>query len=123
MPGQLVKSVLAVFLGIASFFLGFAVGEPLGVTVAFIVIAVYYVLAQLFLSRGNRSALPGDWLIILLLNGTLIVTAILILLIEPDTKWHAVVVLISISSSLLGAGIAGWLARRSHTNHEPEDGR
>ncbi len=105
------KKTIALVLGIVSFFLMFAVSENFGVPIGFIFIGIYYLLSQFFLSRGNARALHEDWPLILLLNAALIVTAILILLIEPDTKWHSIVVAVSIVCSVIGASIASWLAK------------
>ena len=105
------KKIAALILGIISFFLMFAVGEPFGISIAFVVIGIYYLLSQFFLSHGNANALYEDWQIILLLNTALIVTAVLILLIEPDTKWHSIIAVISIVCSVIGAWIASWLAK------------
>ena len=107
------KKIIAFILGLISFFLFFALGEELGIKVAFLGICIYYFISQYFLSRGNPQALFKDWLIILLLNATLIVTAVLTLLIEPNAKWQSVVVVISIMSSVIGAGLAAWLAKKS----------
>ena len=105
------KKIAALVLGIISFFLMFALGEELGVTVTFIITGIYYFLSQFFLSRGNTRALYEDWPLILLLNAALIVTAALVLLIEPDTKWHSVIAVISIVCSVIGASLAAWLAK------------
>ena len=104
------KKIIALILGIISFFLGFAVGETFGVAAAFIVIGIYYLFSQFFLSRGNPRALHEDWSLILLLNAALIVTAVLILLIEPDAKWQSIVAAISIVCSVIGAGLAALLS-------------
>ena len=106
------KKIIALILGIISFFLMFALGETFGVSVAFIAIGIYYLLSQYFLSRGNNRALHEDWPLILLLNAVLIVTAVIILLLEPDTKFHSVVAVISIVCSIVGAGIAARLANK-----------
>ena len=105
------KKIIALILGVISFFLMFVLGESFGVTTAFIVIGIYYLCAQFFLSRGNARALYEDWLLVLLLNATLIVTAVMILLIEPDTKWHSIIAVISIVCSVIGAKISAWLAK------------
>jgi len=105
------NKIIAFILGITSFFLMFALGETFGVGVAFIAIGIYYLFSQFFLSRGNPRALYEDWSLILLLNAALIVTAILIILIEPDTKWHSIAAVISLVSSVIGAGIAAWFAK------------
>jgi len=106
------KKLVALILGIISFFLMFALGESFGVPVAFIAVGIYYLLSQFFLSRGNARALYEDWPLILFLNAALIVTAIIVLLIEPDAKIHSIVAVISIVCSAIGAGIAAWLARQ-----------
>ncbi|MCB0265698.1 MAG: hypothetical protein KDH95_21740 [Calditrichaeota bacterium] len=106
------KKIVALILGIVSFFLMFAVGEPFGIYIAFIVIGIYYLLSQFFLSLGNPRALYEDWQLILILNAALIATAILILFIEPDTKWHSIIAIISIVCSAIGARIAAWLAKK-----------
>ena len=104
------KKIIALTLGAISFFLMFALGETFGVPTAFIAIGIYYLFSQFFLSRGNNRALYEDWPLIILLNTALIVTGIMILLLEPDTKFHSIVAVISIVCSVVGAGIAAWLA-------------
>ncbi|MBT8121336.1 MAG: hypothetical protein KJO10_02280 [Gammaproteobacteria bacterium] len=105
------KKITALILGIISFFLMLELGEIFGDSIAFIAVGIYYLLAQFFLSRGNTRALYKDWSLILILNAALIVTAVLILLIEPDAKYQAIVAVISIVCSIIGAGIAAWLAK------------
>ena len=107
------KKIIAFILGLISFFLMFALGEGLGINVAFLGIGIYYLISQYFLSRGNPQALFKDWLIILSLNATLIVSAVLVLLFEPNAKMQSLVVVISIMSSVIGAGLAAWLAKKS----------
>ena len=105
------NKIIAFILGITSFFLMFALGETFGVGVAFIAIGIYYLFSQFFLSRGNPRALYEDWSLILLLNAALIVTAVMVLLLETDAKIHSIVAVISIVCSVIGAGIAAWLAK------------
>ena len=105
------KKITALFLGIISFFLMMELGEIFGVVIAFIAVGIYYLVAQFFLSRGNTRALYSDWPLILMLNAALILTAILVLLIEPDAKYTAIVVVISIACSVIGAGLAAWSAK------------
>ncbi len=107
----MVKKVLAVILGILSFFLMFAVGEPFGITAALVAVGIYHFTCQLVLSWGNSRALYDDWTLLLLLNAAMIVTAVLVLILEPDTKWKAVVVIVSLGSSMLGLAIAAALAK------------
>lgn len=106
------KRITALILGLISFFLMFPIGESFGVHVAFIGIGFYYLISQYFLSRGNPHALFKDWPLILRLNSTLIVTAVLILILEPDAKIQSIVVVISFLFSLIGAGIAARLAKK-----------
>jgi hypothetical protein len=106
------KKVIAVSLGILSFFLLMLLGEEYGVAIAFIATGIYYLISQFFLSRGNARALYEDWFLILILNSTLFFVALLILLIEPHAKYTAVVAVISLASSILGAGIAALLASK-----------
>ena len=106
------KKIVAIFLGVISFFLMLEVGESFGAPVGFLTIGVFYLVSQFFLSRGNARALPEDWPLLLSLNAVLIVTAILILIIEPDAKWTAIVAVVSILCSAIGAGLAGLLAKK-----------
>ena len=108
----MVKKLIAVILGFFSFFLLMFLGEEYGVTIAFIATGIYYLISQFFLSRGNTRALYQDWWLILFLNAALIMVAVLILLIEPDAKYTAVVAVISFVSSVAGAGIAALLANK-----------
>ena len=105
------KKIIAFILGLISFFLLFALGEGFGINVAFLGIGVYYLISQYFLSRGNPQALFKDWLIILLLNSTLIVAAILVLFFEQTEKMQSIAVVISTVSSVIGAGIAAWSSK------------
>jgi hypothetical protein len=109
------KKIIAFILGLISFFLMFALGEGLGIGAAFLGIAIYYLISQYFLSRGNPQALFKDWLIILILNSVLLVTSVLVLIIEPgeSEKMQSLVVIISLASSILGAGIAAMLAKKN----------
>ena len=104
------KKIIALILGIISFFLMFTLGETYGAPTAFIAIGNYYLFSQFLLSRGNNRALYEDWPLILLLNAALIVTAVMILLLEPDTKFHSLAAIISVVCSVTGAGIAAWLS-------------
>ncbi len=106
------KKISAFILGVISFFLMFALGESFGVAVAFLAIGIYYLAFQFLLSRGNSRALYEDWSLVFLLNAVLIVTALMVLILEPETKWHAIVVVISICCSIAGAGIAALLAKK-----------
>ena len=106
------KKIIAFILGLISFFLMFALGEGFAMNVAFFGIGIYYLISQYILSRGNPNALFKDWSIILSLNATLIVTAVLVLLFEPNAKMQSIVVVISISASVIGAGLAAWFAKK-----------
>jgi lipoprotein signal peptidase len=105
------KRVIAVFLGIISFPLLMFVGEEFNVATAFILTGFYYLVAQFFLSRGNPRALYEDWPLMLFLNAALIVVAVLILIIEPDAKYTAIVAVISMAGSAVGAWIATMRAK------------
>ena len=107
----MVKKITAVILGVVAFFLMFAVGETFGAPIGLGFVAVYFLFSQLFLSRGNDRALYEDWPLMLLLNAAVIVTAVMILFIEPDAKWTSVVAVISIAGSVIGAGVAAWFAK------------
>jgi uncharacterized membrane protein YjjP (DUF1212 family) len=87
-------------------------GEEFSVTTAFVATGIYYLFSQFLLSRGNPRALYEDWPIILFLNSALIAVAALILLIEPDAKYTAIVAVISLGSSVFGAWIATLLAKK-----------
>lgn len=106
------KPVIAFLLGIVPFFLLFALGETFGMGAAFSGIGIFCFICQFFLSRGNPHALFGDWRIILALNAVLIASAVLVLLIEPNAKWQSIVAVISIISSVFGAGLAAFFARK-----------
>ena len=106
------KKIIAFILGLISFFLMFALGEGFGINVAFFGIGIYYLISQYFLSRGNPHALFKDWSIILSLNATLIITAVLILIFEPNAKIQTIVTVISIIYSFIGAGLAAWFAKK-----------
>jgi hypothetical protein len=108
------KKIIAFILGFLSFFLMFILGEGIGIYAAFIGMGIYYLISQYFLSRGNPQALFKDWLIILSLNSTLIVASVLILFVEQSGKMQSLIVIVSTVSSVAGAGLAAWLAKKSN---------
>ena len=82
------KKVLAFFLGVVSFFMMFAIGEPLGAAAAFTALGIYYFICQLLLSRGNTRAIYRDWPLIFSLNAVMIVTAAMVLMILMKSSLH-----------------------------------
>jgi hypothetical protein len=73
------KLSVALLLGLISFGLFMFIGEALqssrgdaGLVKAFILMAAYFFICQLLLSRGNRDAYRKDWLIMLALDATLL---------------------------------------------------
>ena len=108
------RKIIAFILGIISYFLMFALGEPFGLNIAFLGISIYFFVSQYFLSRGNPQALFHDWSIILSLNAVLIVTSIHVLLFESNAKMQSLIVVVSIVSSVMGAGLAAWLAKKNN---------
>jgi hypothetical protein len=114
------KIIAALVLGIVSFFLMFLIGEEVSVGAGYGFVGVYYLICQFILSRDSSRPLVEQWLVILALNAALIVTSILVLLIEPDTKYHALVAVVSLLASVLGATAAGWRTRRSYSGTPPQ---
>ena len=51
------KKVIAVILGVFSFFVMMFLGEEFGVATGFTATGIYYLIAQFILSRGNTRAL------------------------------------------------------------------
>jgi len=83
------KELTAFLLGLISFPLFFAIGEPLlsnyggaGLTATFVVMAIYFFVCQFFLSRGNPGALFKDWPIMLGLDATQLIMLFLVVLLE-----------------------------------------
>jgi len=76
------KLLLALCLGFLSFFLFIFVGESMPLPAALVLMAVYFSICQFLLSRGKMDAYRKDWPVMLALDATVFVLAIIIALVE-----------------------------------------
>ena len=116
------KALIAFILGLFSFLLLFAIGEPLsyyygnvGSAVAFILMAAYFFICQFFLSRGNPDAFLKDWPTMLALDAVLLLSLIPMALSETQEVVLAQgsgVLLSCCGGTLAGAFVASKVARR-----------
>jgi hypothetical protein len=86
---QIPRALVAVFLGILSFFLMFIIGEPAshqlgnaGLVLMFILMAAYFFLCQFRLSRGNPNAYRKDWPVMVALDATWIIAGFIMIMSE-----------------------------------------
>jgi len=120
------KILVAFVLGLFSFPLLFLLGEgmqiPPGIPAAqyigwgifIIVFGGYFFISEYFLSRGNPQALWKDWPVVLALTATLIVTAVIAFMVEPNRSaamGTVVIVIFAMVCSLAGAALAARVAR------------
>ncbi len=107
-PGQ------AVLLGVASFFPWLFLGETVGLVPAFIFVAVYYFVAQLFLSRGRARAYATDWTTMLALDASTFVVAIISTAVENRgvLVTQTIPLLISVVGGTFAGAVAAALAAR-----------
>lgn len=109
------KSLLALGLGFLSFFLYIFVGETVGGFAAFILMAAYFSICQFLLSRGNVDAYRKDWLIMLALDATFLVSVLIMVLVEKREVILAQgpgVLISCCGGTYAGAVVASLIARR-----------
>jgi hypothetical protein len=109
------KLWLAFGLGILSFIVLMIVGEGAGFVAALITLALYYIVCQFFLSRGNADAWRKDWRIMLTLDAAMFFTvAIMAWAEKPEVLLsQGSGILISVcGGTFAGAAIASLFARR-----------
>jgi hypothetical protein len=102
-------------LGLISFLLFMFFGETFGLLAAFVVLIVYFFLCQLLLSRGHAGAHKEDLGVMLALDATMIVCAILVICFERlSVVVSQVPVMLGASwvGTYLGAAVASRTARR-----------
>jgi hypothetical protein len=108
------KMLIAVILGLFSFFLMFFLGEGWGYYALFIGMGAYFLIAQYFLSRGNRQALRKDWPLIIALNFTLLSATIICLVVEPNKGAKLATLclaILAVACFYVGAALAARTAR------------
>jgi FtsH-binding integral membrane protein len=76
------RLLIALCLGIISFFLSIFLGESIPPFAALILVAAYFLICQFLLSRGRVDAYRKDWPIMLALDATVFVSVIIIALVE-----------------------------------------
>jgi hypothetical protein len=118
------KPIVAFILGAFSFFLSFAIGEPLiyqfgntGLIPTFVILMAYFFICQFFLSRGNPAVFQKNWATMLALDG---VPLLLVVYIGVQWENHGAVfwtqglgiLVSSLGGTLAGAVVASIKARR-----------
>ena len=109
------KLLLAFCLGFLSFFLFIFVGETMPLFAAFILMAAYFSICQFLLSRGKVDAYRKDWPVMLALEATVLVQAIVIALAEKREVFLSQglgLLLSSCGGTYAGAVVASLIARR-----------
>jgi hypothetical protein len=109
------KLLLALGLGFLSFFLYIVVGETMPLFVALILIAVYFSICQFLLSRGKVDAYRKEWRVMLALEATVFVQAIIIALAEKRDVFLSQglgLLFSSCGGTYAGAVVASLIARR-----------
>jgi cell division protein FtsW (lipid II flippase) len=111
------KPIAALILSAFSFFLSFAVGEPLtyrfgdtGLIPTLVILAAYFFVCQFFLSRGNPAVFRKNWPSMLALN---FVPLVLVIIIGVQWENHGAVFWtqgLGFLASSLGGTLAGALA-------------
>jgi hypothetical protein len=121
---EIAKAIVALFLGAFSFFLGFAIGEPLtykfgdtGFIPTFAILLAYFFVCQFALSRGNPAVFKKNWANMLALD-----TVPLLVVAYLGVQWenHGAVfwtqglgfLVSSLGGTLAGAVAASLAARR-----------
>jgi hypothetical protein len=110
------KMLIAVILGVLSFFLMFFLGEVFGDYAAFIGIGAFFLSSQYFLSRGNPQALRKDWPLIIALNFTLLSATLICLVVEPNKGAKLATLclaVLAVACSYAGAALAAWQKGKS----------
>jgi hypothetical protein len=120
------KMGIAIGLSVVSFLMFFAVGESSSKVnsdwtqagIMAVVMGLFFLVAQYFLSRGNPRAVRTDWWLILCLNSILILSALIAAVVEPNKGAVLQVALVAASGvvcAYAGAAIAARAARRRAT--------
>lgn len=110
------KVLLTFFLGLFSFVVFMFVGETAGLPAAFAALSVYFFLCQFFLSRNHADAHRKDWRIMLLLDGVMLVSVLIMVAVE---KWDVILsqgpgmLLSTCGGTYAGAVVASVTAKRT----------
>ena len=109
------KVAITFLLGLFSFLVFMFVGESAGLPAAFAALSVYFFLCQFFLSRNHPDAHRKDWRIMLLLDGVMLVT---VLIMVAGGNWDTVLtqgigaLLSTCGGTYAGAVVASVTAKR-----------
>ena len=109
------KLLLALCLGILSFFLYIFLGESMPLFAALILTAAYFLICQFLLSRGKVDAYRKDWPVMLALEATVFVLVTIIVLVENREVFLSQglgLLLSSCGGTYAGAVVASLIARR-----------
>ena len=110
------KVVITFFLGLFGFFVMMFVGETAGLPAEFAALSVYFFLCQFFLSRNHPDAHRKDWRIMLLLDGVMLVT---VLIMVKSENWDTILsqgigaLLSTCGGTYAGAVVASVTAKRT----------
>jgi uncharacterized membrane protein len=110
------KVAITFFLGLFSFLLFMFVGESAGLPAAFAALSVYFFLCQFFLSRNHADAHRKDWRVMLLLDGVMLVT---VLIMVTGGNWDTILsqgigaLLSTCGGTYAGAVVASVTAKRT----------
>jgi hypothetical protein len=115
------KKMVAFFLALLSFPLMF-IGESIGLSAMFSVLAVYFFICQFLLSRGHPDAWRSDWLTMLILDAAILGSVVIMVLVEKRQTVFAQapgMLLSCFGGTLVGAFVASWAARRAAGRRSP----
>ena len=110
------RIVIAFFLGVIGLFVGFGVGEGIGLVVMGVALGAYFCLCQFLLSRKNANAYRKDWPIMLALDAAWLAMFIVMILVanRADILTQGPAMLLgACGGTYLGAVVASLAARRT----------
>ena len=109
------EKFVALFLALLSFPIIF-IGETIGLSAMFVVMAVYFFVCQFLLSRRHPDAWRRDWLTMLILDAVILGTVVLMVVAEKRQTVFAQapgMLLSCLGGTIAGALVATWTARRA----------
>jgi hypothetical protein len=110
------RVLVALLLGLLSFFLMMVIGESVGLFAAFCSLTVYFFICQALLSRGNSDAVRSDWRLMLALNAVILLSVFIMVLVEKRQmilSQGSGLLLSCCGGTLAGAFAASVTARRA----------
>ncbi len=108
------KAGIAFVAGVASFFPWMFIGESLGMLPAFVFVAAYYFVCELFLARGRARAYATEWATMLALDASTFLVAIITVAVENRgvlVSQTLPLVLCTVGGTYAGAVLASLAAR------------